>query len=733
MNIEDTQQYLDGFLKERGKAITDRKSSGIEDVWSAARVQYHHGTSEPVVSKTKSRNLDDPIYTNYQEHSEQERSTVSVNITRPYTNAGTARPMDVMLPAGERDTWDLRETPVSDTALLQPYFENRPDLLEQVSPSLHFLLTQPEEERKERIVRCKQTVKDYLTEAGFSAILRKIIRESGITGTGVLHGLFAQDRKVSPDVEQAVKVLIGDASVESQSLMQFQLGMQLLVRPGQEQIPVENCYPDSQCGTDIQKGRFFWQVVPDLSARKLRELRASKDYFAEAIDQVLEEGPKPVTETGETKKKSYEIWRRTGEVNITKLMGNDDLVNQVAHFVGKKPDMLGDWEFLQLEFINEVLVKINALPTNSGKFPYLFLKWEERVDSPFGIGIPEQLETPQRGLNAAVRAAADNLAWSVGPGMLHWAGLIEPEDGNFKHHPYKVYKVAVDHLQVLTGKEMDPKKALQFLEFPNYLGDILPWINYWLQMAETTSGLPLLLQGQKASDSVGVTNALMSASTTNLRLFIKHADDDVIRPIIQENYAWTQLYGPENLKTDAVAYALGSSILVERELQQQAIIQTLDRAVQPIFGLSPSQLARRFVESFGLNYDDVKMTEEEKAQLEAAEQAPDVKVQVAELEGRVDIQVEEMRRQTAEMKAMLDAQLRGLSIDQAREAVETQGLANITQEVVKQEGSEALKGKVGSERLAEAGGEGSLGAPTVAVAKPIESEVTDEDLELLGI
>jgi hypothetical protein len=350
------------------------------------------------------------------------------------------------------------------------------------------------------------------------------------------------------------------------------------------------------------------------------------------------------------------------------------------------------FENLQLEFINNKLVKINALPTDSAKLPYRFLLWEERTDAPFGIGIPEQLETPQRGLNAAVRAAQDNLGYSVGFGLVYLEGVIEALDGDDnQYRPYKVYRALRDQLMALAGKEVNPKDAIQTLEFPNYLDKILPWINYWLQMAEQTTGLPLLLQGQKATDSVGVTNALMGSSTTNLRLFVKHWDDDICKPIVTECYNWVQLYGPEEAQTDVVAQALGSSILVEKELQQQAMLQLLDRAIQPVYGLSPKKLAQRQIEGFGLNYDDLKATEEELAQLQAAADQPDPAVEVANIRAQTDKDIADLKARLEEFKAMLDAQIQGASIEQAREAVQTQGLANIAQESLRQEGSKELK------------------------------------------
>jgi hypothetical protein len=692
-----SSSYIDELLSERAADITHRRNSGIEDKWRRARIQFSCGDAEKVISSKgeKSTTLDGSLVSAYSEPDNNGRSTVSVNITRPYTNAGTARTADLLLPAGERDNWDLRETPTSDIEALRPYFEQQPELLQMVSFKLAEKLQQPPEARTAAIAKCREIIKDYLIEADFASKTRKQIKESGLPGTGIIYGPFPEERKTTPDVKQAVEILITAVPESEREVRRFELEMKLLKRPALELVPVENIYPDKKCGGCIHNGDHIWQVVPDLTKSQLRKLRNSTGYFTEELDYLLTQEPESVKEVGGPKKKSFEIWRRTGEVNVTKLVKSQEEFDQLYNQLGKASipydEACDCFEWLQLEFINDRLIKVNALPTDSQRLPYRLLVWEERTDSPFGMGIPEQIETPQRGLNAAVRAAQDNLGYSVGFGIAYIDGIIESTDGDETYRPYKVYRVLRDQLMSLAGKEIAPKEAIQALEFPNYLNQILPWIHYWLQMAEQTTGLPLLLQGQKATDSVGVTNALMGSSTTNLRLFVKHWDDDVCKPIITELYNWVQLYGPPEAQTDAVAWPLGSAILVEKELQQQALLQLLQLAPNPAFGLSPKTLAKRQVEGFGFNYDDVKATDEEMQQMQEAASQPEPAVQVAQIRAETDIQIQQMKNTIAEMKAMLDAQIRGANIEQAREAVQTQGLANIAQEVVRTEGAQETK------------------------------------------
>jgi len=733
---ESVETYLRELLDERSEAVKKRRACGIEDVWQAARAQYHHGTTEGTSSSAyeKGETVDSSLRTNIRDRrGSEKRSTVCLNITRPYTNAGIARALDILQPTGDRENWDLRKTPVSDVELLRPFLAERPQIIEQLPPGLQDVILQSEEERDRRIAACRQLIRDYLIETGNPAATRKQIVEAGITGTGVLHAVYPKDRNVSPEVQAAIEALIASApSEEERNILSFRLRMSLLVRPAVSCIPVENCYPDPCCGADIQDGEFFWQLVPDLSNRRLRQLRTVDGYFSEVIDEVLEEGPKPIPESGLKEQKSYEIWRRTGEVEVSKLRGETEFLEVIAKFLGKPVNQLSERAFMQLEFINDKLVKVNSLPIDTQEFPYRFLTWEDRTDRtsetgarkilPYGIGIPEQIETPQRGANTGTRAASDNLGWSVGPGILRDDGLIDPDDDeDNNHYPYKVYRIVYNPIGELTGKERDPRKAIQFLEFPNYLGDILPWINFWLEMAERTTGLPNVFQGQKSSDAVGVTQALAAMGSANLRLFVRRWDDNVCKKIINDCFAWIQQHGSKDLRTDATAQPLGSALFLERELDFQLILQLLDRSVQSIFGLSPKQLARRLLEARGLAYEDVQLTPEELEKLQAAEQTPDPKLQVEELRGQVDMQIAELRSQTESMKAMLDAQLKGMSIDQAREAVHTQGLMNVAQEMVKKENVEKKKGIKPSKH-----------SIPVSISSP-DDELTDEDFASLGL
>ena len=674
------------LCEDRDDAVKERKKKGLDSIWQKAREQYAgideatRGRMSPIDGKAQT--LDGPvsIYSNVGKVHDEPRSTVFVNITRPYTNAGTARVADLLLPTGKMP-WDLQLSPVSDLQILKDILQGYPNqlaLLAQLDPEAGMLLNQTEEDAKAAMEIAKQQITDWIKESDWLGQIRKQILEAGKVGTGVLKGPFPKRREVAKHIQSLLGniplAFIDNLDLAAQITEKLDNGLRYT--PATECIKVENCYPAPGCGEDFQNGKYFIERVPDVSRRRLSELQDDPSYFPEQIAACLEEGPKDEAGNKKDKNTGYDLWIRTGIVDLNTVL--DDL----------DTDEPPTDEFLTVILCNKRIIKMAKPMLNSKEFPYRMLRWEPREDSWDGVGIPEHIETPQRGLNAGVRALMDNMGYSVGPQVVEVEDLIEPISGDDTQlRPYKRWRVKPG----LPGmsNQTSPKDAIFFLEFPNYLNEIMPVINWWLKMAEDTTGLPLLLQGQASTDAVGVSQQLMNNNTTNMRQIVKTWDDEVCKPNIDDHYAWCQLYGAEAAKGDAEAVSLGSSVLLVKELQMQALMQIGDRVLQPVYGKSPSKWMDLFLEGNQIDPNLMTLDEEERQRLEAAESQPDPKVVAAQIEAQGNVMVAQIKDATAQLKIFVDAQTKGASILQAKDAVETQAAANITQEGIKQEGQAA--------------------------------------------
>lgn len=636
------------FCDERRQAINGRKD--LELIWKAARNQYK-GVSDSGSNNSayeKGETLDASI-SRVKSKADLDRSTVVLNITRPYTNAGTARVADILLPTGKLPA-ELRATPVSDLQTVVGVLKDYPEVmlqLPQLLPDVAKRIQDPQSAKVSMEI-ATQIIKDWLKESDWAGVVRRQIIEAGLVGTGVIKGPFPHERAVSSDITKILDILPFVADPITQELLTKQLETMLLYTPRIESIKVENCYPDPDCGTDIQSGKFFFEKVPEVTKRQLQDMLKDPHYFPEPIKLALEEGPKDeVTGNKTNSKKPYCLWIRTGMVEW-KQDGEERSLG-----------------FGVVTMLNDRIIKYSQFPLETQSFPYRMLCWEPRDNSWAGIGIPEQMETPQRGLTASVRALMDNMGYSVGPQVLELDGIIEPiegEDHNLR--PYKRWKVKSG----LPGVDAmsEAKNAMSFLEFPNYLNEIMPVIQFWLKMAEDTTGLSLLLQGQAVTDAVGVSQQLMNNSTTNLRLIVKEWDDKVCKPLLTDFYEWVQLYGPEEAQGDAVVEPLGSTTLIVKELQQQALLQIGPQVVQPIFGISPKKWMQAYLEGFQIDFENLALTDEEEQQLQQAAQQPDPKVIVAQIEAEMEKYKADIKAQIESVKTALDAQYKQLSLAQAQ-------------------------------------------------------------------
>lgn len=694
---------------ERKRAVDKRKSQGLDAIWQKARTQYQGLEDESITGRPnleKGATPDAPM-TAFNDSPTGQGSAVFINITRPYTNAGTARVADILLPTNKLP-FDLKQTPVSDLETLRGVIKQFPllaELLPELSPELVEQLSTGGDAAKAALEAAKAIIKDWLKESNWSGTVRGQVIEAGKVGTGVVKGPFPKAKRVSRAIQKLIDDLPSAVPDPNMGiLLQSTLKTLLTYVPSIETLKVENCFPDPDCGTDIQNGSFFYERVPEVTKRQLKEFQEDSSYDSEQIQKCLDEGPKDINPKPgkETGKGPFELWVRTGMLECGKGEDKQEFGFQVT------------------TLCNDYVIKSEAFWLETTQFPYHILCWEPRDDSWTGIGIPEEIETPQRGLNSSVRALMDNMGYSVGPQILELADIIEPEDGNWTLHPYKRWKVK----SALPGMEAmaEAKNALTFLEFPNYLGAIMPVISFWLKTAEDTTGLSLLLQGQAVTDAVGVSQQLMSNATTNLRLIVKEWDDRTCRPMITAFYEWVQLYGPDEAKGDGVVEPLGSASLIVRELQQQALIQIGDKVLQPIYGISPKKWMQLYLEGFQMDAETLAMSEEELKQLTKAQEEPDTKVVVAQIDAQAEVYKADLRKEVEVLKLSLETEFKQLSLDQSAASDLLNGQIKIIQENMKLEG-----------KAAAAKGQSEGQAPLESQPEAISPDPVDSALETLGM
>jgi hypothetical protein len=141
-----------------------------------------------------------------------------------------------------------------------------------------------------------------------------------------------------------------------------------------------------------------------------------------------------------------------------------------------------------------------------------------------------------------------------------------------------------------------------------------------------------------------------------LRRIARGFDDFITEPHIRRYYTWLLQYSedPEE-KGDCVIDARGSSALVERDLQNQAIVQMGALVMNPALGVNPRKWFEEACKAQRLDPRKFMLTPEEMAQMQAQQgQQPPPQIAAAQIRAQSDVQ----KTQVAAQADMAEIQMR---------------------------------------------------------------------------
>lgn len=618
------------LARTRTDAIAARVSSGIEDIWFEDEEFYlgiddanrgeHTGLWRQKPPGQAKVSVNTP-------GAQNTRSTVFPNITGPYVDAAAARIGDMLLPTDDR-SWGFKPTPVPEMAdaaegkytpdMLRMAAQKHPGNPEGAKKELALATEaalQVITEAKEKAEKAQTRVEDWHVECQWHAAVRAVIEDSARIGTGVLKG---------PVPLKKVKWIYKDGRMVKASE----------IKPGSKRISAWNFYPDPACGDNIHNGGFTWER--DHSTRKqLRELKGQPGYLDDQIDLCLAEGPHiatedvtklidPVTEPG--KKDRFEIWYFHGTAEREDLeAAGCDCGDEVDPHV---PCML--------TIVNNRVIRASLNPLDTGEFPYDVMVWRKRENHWTGIGVGRQVRVPQRMVVAATRNLMDNAGLAAGPIIVFRQGVVYAADGVDSLGPRKVFYISQD-----ADEMVDATKAIGVVKVDMLVAELNEVIELGLKFAEHVTGLPLLLQGHTGSapDTLGGMQMLNNNASTTLRRLGRLFDDRITEPHLRRYYHYLLQHGPDDAeKGDYCVDARGSSALVERDIQNQAVAQMGNIVLDPRFGLDPKKWAQEYLKSQRLDVHRFEFDDEEwKAIVEnMAQQPQDPALGVAQIRAQAE-------------------------------------------------------------------------------------------------
>lgn len=640
--------------KKRDAAIAGRKALGIEDEWTLAEEAYQ-GIDDANRGTTA---MAKPVSPNggvvASRPKSGTRSTVVLNITRPYVDAAAARVSDMLLPTDDTP-WSLKPTPMASMAVMQeamsapmpamppampgvpgpeqaqPGMPPAPGLppLTPVAPAVD----QQDEAAKKSAELATKQIEDWLVECQWHAEVRKLIEDCARLGTGVLKGPVPAIRR-----RKAMSMKDGLATLEIEES----------IAPESKCVSPWDFYPDPACGECIHDGSYVWEK-DSITRKGLRDLKAM-GYLEDQIDKVLDEGPNGdsvgYSMPGAAAKDSdvFDIWYYHG------VAEREDL--EAAGVEGLPDD--GDVSAnVIVTMVNSRVIKAAINPLDSGDFPYDMMPWQRRQGMPYGAGVAAQINVPQRMLTGAVRNMMDNGGLSAGPQVVARRGALQPANGVWEITPRKLWWVQ-------EGADVaDVSQAFMTFNIPSMQQELHNIIQFALKMAEDVTGLPAMMQGQNthAPDTVGGMHMLQNNAGTVLRRIARLFDDRITEPHIRRYYEWLMLHGEDDAaKGDFQIDARGSTALVERDMQNQQIAQMGALVSNPAFGLDPEKWLSEMLKSQRLDPKRFQMDDEKKAAM--ANKPPPVapQIEAAKIRAEADLQRAQIVAQKDMQVAQIDAQ-----------------------------------------------------------------------------
>jgi len=631
---EKLQALGSALAKQRDEWIAARRTAGIDKRMADDNDQYHNLDATNKSSSSMMQNVAQG-YAQAPNTTRATRSTLFVGVTRQKTNAAEARLCDIVLPS---DDSNFGVDPTPDPRLAKQ-LENHAPATDPTTgqtpqgpngqPLKMSDMAQAVQAAAAASAKAMQAEIETQFEAcDFYAECRKMIHNAALFGTGVLKGPVVVSRRKKSWKKSG---LPGGPQV-------YQMTFTESKDPASYSVDPRKVWPDPSCGDDVQSGRGIYEF-DEATTKRVRDLAKQPLYIREQLLKVLEAGPgkgqsarpsdfRVNDERNIGKDDTFAWWTYTGEIDRKAL--------EEAGLPTPKDDL--EVASMVIEMIDDTVVRAYVNPLEDGSLPYDFFPWEKVSDSVWGYGIPYLMRAQQQVTNAAWRQIMDNAGITSGPQIIVKPGLVQPAD--------KKWEITARKIWFATDDTQDVRTAFTTVQFDSRQQELSNILTMSEKLSDQETATPMMMQGEKGSapETVGGMTMLMNNTNTVLRRLVKQYDDYVTRLHVHRYYDFNMLYSDkEDIKGDFQVLARGSSALLIRDIQHQALNGLMQVATNPVFApmINPKKLFEKALRAQHLDPNDIMRTDQEIQQMEQQaqqNQKPDPRVQAAQIRAQADVQ-----------------------------------------------------------------------------------------------
>jgi hypothetical protein len=632
---ERLQMFGATLAATRDKWIRARAATGWDKRVEQDLAQYH---MEDAASRMASSMMDS-VQQGYPvtvRDAKPTRSTVFVGVTRQKANAAEARLADILLPTDDKN-WGIKPTPDptgamalrSEDALVDP-MTGQPVLVDETGA----ITDDPQAGRplmKKEVARASERVAataaeamtreidDQFVECDWIGEQRKMIHDAAVMGTGVVKGPMVVER-----TRRAWREVADPNGEHAQVLMVVEE-----LKPASFRVDPRMVWEDPACGDDVQNGAGIFELQK-LTAKRVRELARQPGYIREQMLKVIEEGPKrnavlydqirtDADRDGTEEDQYFCHWIYWGEMSREdlELVGVEVDEDPLAVISGC------------VEMVNDTVVRAYLNPLEGGDLPYDFFPWEKVQGSCRGYGVPYLMRAEQSVVNAAWRQMMDNSGVTAGPQIVTNRRLVRPADGQWSLRPFKFWD--------LLDETADPRQAFFAVEFASHQAELAGIIELAEKLGDQSSSVPTMVTGEQGSapSTVGGMQLLMNSANVVLKRLVKQYDDYVTKKHVRRYYDYNMAYSDKDeIKGDFQVDARGSTALVTRDVQNQAILNLLAAAANPAFApmVDSKKLFEKALQAQYIDPKDVMLPDERIEQnMQAAAEQQDPRIAAAQI------------------------------------------------------------------------------------------------------
>ena len=418
------------------------------------------------------------------------------------------------------------------------------------------LKTMPQIEPAEEAARnMERLIHDQLEETHAISVMRHVLFEMCLLGTGILKGPF--------NYEQSVHQWALDDNGERIYSPKTKLV------PRVEAVSCWDLYPDPDAITIDDADYVIQRHVYNRS--QLRDLMNRPFFRKSAIKEVLAGGPNYETRSYETAlydRENQEEFNKN-RFEVLEYWGSMDksLVEEAG--IEMPDDISDELDEVQINawVSNGQILRLVLNPFTPARNPFMVCPYEINPYQFFGVGIPENMDDAQTIMNGHARMAIDNLALA----------------GNLVFDVDETMLVPGQDMSIYPGKIFRRQsgqvgQAIHGLKFPNTAPENMQMFDRFRQLADESTGIPSYSHGQTGIQSTTRTasgmSMLMGAAALNIKTVIKNIDDYLLRPLGETLFHWNMQFNSDipEIQGDLDVKAQGTSSLMTKEVRSQRLM-----------------------------------------------------------------------------------------------------------------------------------------------------------------